>query len=362
MLSGRLVIATLLGSATLAGAVRLPAAVPGVRGPRPATSPPSSSAATWATQRALALVGGALAAGTFLATAVGTRLRIRRPVALQAVGLVGWSPAWRSLAAIDFIAADRGAALPGHGDRQRHGEARGGRRHPGADAETAAGQRVRALRDAADARLGGRRRAGLIPFAGRVGIGVATAAAALAAGWAVVAASGCGASGCAAGPPPAPPVLAAASTGAEARADTRRTPRAHRRRAVHGRAVGRRPPLPRRARPRPARHRESRPEFRRAGDHRPRPAGLPHLPSFLGGVLRELRDAGRQPPRIPRIGVMNRLLMVTAVAMPKRTRCGRLDRRGGDGRRGRGGSGGRGRRHRPAARATPRRRVSRTSP
>ncbi|PRY29486.1 MFS transporter [Pseudosporangium ferrugineum] len=38
-------------------------------------------------QGAVALVGGALAVGTFLATAVGTRLRIRRPVALQSSGL-----------------------------------------------------------------------------------------------------------------------------------------------------------------------------------------------------------------------------------------------------------------------------------
>ncbi|MEV4703668.1 MFS transporter [Actinoplanes sp. NPDC049316] len=38
-------------------------------------------------QGAVALVGGALAVGTFLATAVGTRLRIRRPAALQSSGL-----------------------------------------------------------------------------------------------------------------------------------------------------------------------------------------------------------------------------------------------------------------------------------
>ncbi|GGM33472.1 hypothetical protein GCM10011608_17460 [Micromonospora sonchi] len=37
---------------------------------------------------ALGLVGAALAVGTFLATALGTRLRIHRPVALQASGLV----------------------------------------------------------------------------------------------------------------------------------------------------------------------------------------------------------------------------------------------------------------------------------
>ncbi len=38
-------------------------------------------------QGAVALVGGALVAGTFLATAIGTRLRIRRPTALQSSGL-----------------------------------------------------------------------------------------------------------------------------------------------------------------------------------------------------------------------------------------------------------------------------------
>ncbi|MFC3385743.1 MFS transporter [Couchioplanes azureus] len=38
-------------------------------------------------QGAVALVGGALAVGTFLATAIGTRLRIRRPAALQSGGL-----------------------------------------------------------------------------------------------------------------------------------------------------------------------------------------------------------------------------------------------------------------------------------
>ncbi|RKR89847.1 Na+/melibiose symporter-like transporter [Micromonospora pisi] len=39
-------------------------------------------------QAALGLVGGALAVGTFLATALGTRLRIHRPIALQSSGLV----------------------------------------------------------------------------------------------------------------------------------------------------------------------------------------------------------------------------------------------------------------------------------
>ena len=38
-------------------------------------------------QGAVGLVGGALAAGTFLSTAIGTRVRIRRPLALQSAGL-----------------------------------------------------------------------------------------------------------------------------------------------------------------------------------------------------------------------------------------------------------------------------------
>jgi hypothetical protein len=45
---------------------------------------------------ALALVGGALAVGTFLSTAIGTGLRIRRPARLQAVGfgLVALAGVW----------------------------------------------------------------------------------------------------------------------------------------------------------------------------------------------------------------------------------------------------------------------------
>jgi hypothetical protein len=85
-LSGRLVIATLIGSGCLRGlygflllflafsikANDLPTVVLGM---------------TVGDGVAIGLVGGALGAGTFLAHAVGTRLRIRRPVALQAGGL-----------------------------------------------------------------------------------------------------------------------------------------------------------------------------------------------------------------------------------------------------------------------------------
>ncbi|WP_205863184.1 MFS transporter [Planosporangium thailandense] len=83
VLSGRLVLASLAGSATLraaygfltlflAFAIRahdLPVALFGWR-------PPATTA--------MALVAGALGLGSFLATAVGTTLRIRRPVLLQA--------------------------------------------------------------------------------------------------------------------------------------------------------------------------------------------------------------------------------------------------------------------------------------
>ena len=45
------------------------------------------------------MVGGALALGTFLSTAIGTRLRIRRPVRLQAIGFaaVALAGAWAVL-------------------------------------------------------------------------------------------------------------------------------------------------------------------------------------------------------------------------------------------------------------------------
>ena len=97
------------------------------------------------------------AVGTFLATAVGTRLRIRRPIALQSSGLT-ITAGVAVLAAIVLHPADGGAALPGHRDLQRHRQAGDRREHPGTGAGAAAGQRVRPLRDGADARLGGRRR------------------------------------------------------------------------------------------------------------------------------------------------------------------------------------------------------------
>ncbi len=85
--AGKLVIATLIGSGILRGlygflllflafAIKAGDLTTGLLG-RELTG-----------QAALGVVGGALAIGSFLATAVGTRLRIRHPAALQAIGLV----------------------------------------------------------------------------------------------------------------------------------------------------------------------------------------------------------------------------------------------------------------------------------
>ncbi|MFK3981469.1 MFS transporter [Micromonospora sp. NPDC050397] len=85
--SGRLVIATLVGGAALRGlygflllflafAIKAGDITTVVLG------------RNLSDQAALGLVGGALAVGTFLATALGTRLRIHRPTAIQSSGLV----------------------------------------------------------------------------------------------------------------------------------------------------------------------------------------------------------------------------------------------------------------------------------
>jgi hypothetical protein len=83
VLSGRLVLASLAGSATLRGAygfLTLFLAFALRSGDLPTTllgwSPPATTA--------LGVVAGALGLGSFLATAVGTTLRIRRPATLQA--------------------------------------------------------------------------------------------------------------------------------------------------------------------------------------------------------------------------------------------------------------------------------------
>jgi MFS family permease len=96
VLSGRLVVASLAGSATLRalyGFLALFAAFSIRAGELPTRLP------GWTVPRmtAIGLVAGALAVGSFLATAVGTTLRIRRPALLQAGVVV--------LAAVAAVAA-----------------------------------------------------------------------------------------------------------------------------------------------------------------------------------------------------------------------------------------------------------------
>ncbi|HTF09718.1 MAG TPA: MFS transporter [Asanoa sp.] len=86
-LSGRLVIATLIGSASLRafyGFLLLFLAF-AVKGDYLETT---LFGRTFSDAVALSIMGGALAVGTFLATAVGTRMQIHRPVALQSSGLI----------------------------------------------------------------------------------------------------------------------------------------------------------------------------------------------------------------------------------------------------------------------------------
>lgn len=84
---GRLVVASLIGSAILRGLygflfLFLAFAL------KAGDLDTSAFGRKLSDEAALGVVGGALAAGTFLATAVGTRLRITRPAVLQSVGLV----------------------------------------------------------------------------------------------------------------------------------------------------------------------------------------------------------------------------------------------------------------------------------
>ena len=85
-LSGRLVVATLIGSACLRllyGFMLLFLAFV-IMADQLDTTVLGNDIGR---QGAVGLIGGALAVGTFLSTAVGTRLRIRRPLALQSTGL-----------------------------------------------------------------------------------------------------------------------------------------------------------------------------------------------------------------------------------------------------------------------------------
>jgi MFS family permease len=86
-LSGRLVVATLIGSATLRylyGFVLVYYAFVIAAGDIDTTV----LGRDIGTKGGVGVVGGALAVGTFLSTAIGTRLRIRRPLALQSAGLI----------------------------------------------------------------------------------------------------------------------------------------------------------------------------------------------------------------------------------------------------------------------------------
>ncbi|WP_319460574.1 MFS transporter [Micromonospora sp. RTP1Z1] len=85
--AGRLVIATLIGAAALRGLfgfllLFLAFAI------KAGDLTTDFFGRTLGAQGALGLVGGALAVGSFLATAVGTRLRIHRPAAIQSSGTI----------------------------------------------------------------------------------------------------------------------------------------------------------------------------------------------------------------------------------------------------------------------------------
>jgi hypothetical protein len=85
--NGRLVIATLIGCAILRGlyGFLLLFLAFAIKGGDLTTQVPGRRLSD---EAALGLVGGALAIGTFLATALGTRLRIHRPITIQSSGLV----------------------------------------------------------------------------------------------------------------------------------------------------------------------------------------------------------------------------------------------------------------------------------
>jgi MFS family permease len=99
-LAGRLTVATLTGGAVLRGGYGflLLFLAFAVRAGDLTTALPGRNLGA---QQALGLIGGALAGGTFLATALGTRVRIRRPVRAQALGL-GLTAASASLATVRF--------------------------------------------------------------------------------------------------------------------------------------------------------------------------------------------------------------------------------------------------------------------
>jgi MFS family permease len=103
VLSGRLVVATLAGSSTLRALygfllLYLAFAI------KEHDLPVQLARWTLSEQVATVVLAGALGAGTFLATAIGTRLRIHRPVLVQGVGIT-------LTAAVAIVAASRGTLL-----------------------------------------------------------------------------------------------------------------------------------------------------------------------------------------------------------------------------------------------------------
>ncbi|MER7279909.1 MFS transporter [Dactylosporangium sp. NPDC000244] len=101
VLSGRVVVAALVGSATLRGlygflTLYLAFAI------KEGTLPVKLLAWQLSEQVAVVVVAGALGVGSFLATAIGTRLRIHRPALLQAIGIA-------LTAFVAILAADRGS-------------------------------------------------------------------------------------------------------------------------------------------------------------------------------------------------------------------------------------------------------------
>jgi MFS family permease len=222
-LTGRLVISALIGSGCLRGLYGflliflaftikeggLPSTVFGVSVGKGA---------------AIGVIGGALGAGTFLSTAVGTRLRIRRPVALQAGGLILVAaaavlatlrfslPALALLCLITAIASGLAKLAVDASIQEKINE------HVRASAFAHA-ETVLMLAWVAGGAVG------LIPVGGRIGVGIAAGFATLAALRAVLIAGRLrkdrlrGRSAGAIDPPPVPATIT--SRGAAAAADTR---------------------------------------------------------------------------------------------------------------------------------------------
>ncbi|ROT34384.1 MFS transporter [Micromonospora sp. HM5-17] len=185
--SGRLVIAALVGSATLRalyGFLLLFLAFAIKAGHLDSTL----FGRELGDELALGVVGAALGVGGFLATALGTRLRIRRPVALQATGLVLAAGSgvvatlWFSLALVALLCLLTSAVS---GIAKLAGDATIQERVPERLRATAFAhsETILMLAFVAGGALG------LIPIDGRIGVGVLAGLAVVAAGWAIVTAA-----------------------------------------------------------------------------------------------------------------------------------------------------------------------------